>query len=223
MSLYGRTDSNENVAKVAYASALENVLPQAEVIFVDNTEAQLAQNRARGIDAPGWWRYFTFTDCEGNTRHKAELLVTIADPESNEDETQSDDTVAADDNYEIWYEAGGNAYYYESDPEMTAWAVEVNNTTETTNTGIVSFQWQRKASNGRWVNISDGGDYTITTDYGDESPTGNGPYGAEDYWYSTLTVADPGQAGDGTKFRVKLTSENGPIEIVSEEFTLVYD
>ena len=96
MSLYGKTDSNENLAKVAVANALDNVLPQADIIFVDNTEAALAENKQRGIDAPGWWRYFTFTDCEGATRHKAELLVTIADPEANASESQADDTVAAD-------------------------------------------------------------------------------------------------------------------------------
>lgn len=96
MSLYGKTDSNENLDKVIYASALGNVLPQADIIFVDNTEAALAENKNRGLNAPGWWRYFSYTDGEGNTRHKAELLVTIADPEANASETQSDDEVAAD-------------------------------------------------------------------------------------------------------------------------------
>ena len=40
--------------------------------------------------------YFTYTDTEGNTRHKAEMLVTIAGPDLNANETQADDAAAAD-------------------------------------------------------------------------------------------------------------------------------
>ena len=47
-------------------------------------------------ECSGWWSYYTFTDCEGNTRHKAGTLVTIAGPEANADETRADDSVAAD-------------------------------------------------------------------------------------------------------------------------------
>lgn len=94
MSLYGRTDSNTNKTKAEINIASSSQAKQ--IIFVDNTEAALSENKQRGIDAPGWWSYFTYTDTEGNTRHKAELLVTIANPDSNANETQSDDTVAAD-------------------------------------------------------------------------------------------------------------------------------
>ena len=38
----------------------------------------------------------TFTDNHGNTRYKTEHLVTIAGPEANASETQSDDTAVAD-------------------------------------------------------------------------------------------------------------------------------
>ena len=44
----------------------------ASMIFVSKEEAQLAENRERGLDSPGWYRYYTFTDQHGNTRHKAE-------------------------------------------------------------------------------------------------------------------------------------------------------
>mgnify|MGYP000716238376 CR=1 FL=1 len=94
MSLYGRTDSNANKAKAGIGIAASAQAKQT--IFIDDTEAALAENKARGLNAPGWWSYYTFTDCDGNTRHKAEMLVTIAGPEANADETQSDDSVAAD-------------------------------------------------------------------------------------------------------------------------------
>lgn len=94
MSLYGKDDSNTNVTKAGRGVGASSQAKQ--IIFIDNTEAALEENKERGLNAPGWWSYFTFTDCEGNTRHKAEHLVTIADPEANASETQSDDAVAAD-------------------------------------------------------------------------------------------------------------------------------
>lgn len=94
MSLYGRTDSNANVTKASRGIAASS---QAKtIVFVDNTEAALSENKLRGINAPGWWSYYTYTDTEGNTRHKAEHLVTIAGPDINANETQADDTIAAD-------------------------------------------------------------------------------------------------------------------------------
>ena len=94
MSLYGKDDSNANKAKAGRGIAPSSQAKQT--IFIDDTEAALAENKARGLNAPGWWSYYTFTDCEGNTRHKAEHLVTIAGPEANANETQADDSVAAD-------------------------------------------------------------------------------------------------------------------------------
>ena len=94
MSLYGRTDSNANKTKAG-----RGVSPSSqakETIFIDDTEAALPANKARGLNAPGWWSYFTYTDGGGNTRHKAEMLVTIAGPDTNSNETQADDAVAAD-------------------------------------------------------------------------------------------------------------------------------
>ena len=92
MSLYGNTDSDANVTKAGRGIAASSQAKQT--IFIDNTEAALAENKARGLNAPGWWSYYTFTDCDGNTRHKAEMLVTIAEPIGPE--TQADDAVAAD-------------------------------------------------------------------------------------------------------------------------------
>jgi hypothetical protein len=94
MSLYGKTDSAANVTKASRGIAASS---QAKtIVYVDNTEAALAENKARGINAPGWWSYFTYTDSEGNTRHKAEHLITIAGPDLNANETQLDDAIAAD-------------------------------------------------------------------------------------------------------------------------------
>ena len=65
-------------------------------VYIDETEAALAQNKNRGLNAPGWWSYFTYNDSAGNPRHKAEQVVFIAGGEANSGETQSDDTLAGD-------------------------------------------------------------------------------------------------------------------------------
>ena len=63
-------------------------------IFIDDVEATLAENRERGLTAPGWWEYFTYTDAEGNTRHKATHLVSFKNAPANT--ADADDNVAAD-------------------------------------------------------------------------------------------------------------------------------
>lgn len=63
-------------------------------IFIDETEATLAENRERGLTAPGWWEYMTYTDSSGATRHKAIHLVSFKDAPVNA--ADADDNVAAD-------------------------------------------------------------------------------------------------------------------------------
>ena len=198
MSLYGKTDSNENLAKVAYANALDNVLPQADIIFVDNTEAALAENKQRGIDAPGWWRYFTFTDCEGATRHKAELLVTIADPEANASESQADDTVAADVASAITISVQpSDQTEAEGDPGSFA-------VTASATTGTLVYLWQRRTStSGRWTNISSTLDGSVYSDYTTDE----------------LIISDVTGLGD-YEYRVKITSSAGAEEVISAAASL---
>jgi len=47
----------------------------SKVFGVNITEAGVASNRAKGLKTPGWVRYNTYTDANGNTRHKSEILV----------------------------------------------------------------------------------------------------------------------------------------------------
>ena len=63
-------------------------------VFIDDTEATLAENIERGLNAPGWWEYMTYTDADGNTRHKAVHLVAFKDAPVNA--ADADDDVAAD-------------------------------------------------------------------------------------------------------------------------------
>jgi hypothetical protein len=63
-------------------------------VYIDDVEATLAENIERGLTAPGWWEYFTYTDADGNTRHKAQHLVAFKDAPANT--ADLDDPVAAD-------------------------------------------------------------------------------------------------------------------------------
>lgn len=69
--------------------------------FVDATEAGVDSNRAKGLRIPGWHNYTTYTDADGNTRHRQETLVamTVAAATSGDEGTSAntdieDDTVA---------------------------------------------------------------------------------------------------------------------------------
>ena len=94
MSLYGKDDSNANKTKAGIGVAASS--NTKTIVFIDDTEAQLAENKARGVSSPGWHSFYTYTDMHGKTRTKSELLVSIAGPEANASETQSDDTIGAD-------------------------------------------------------------------------------------------------------------------------------
>jgi hypothetical protein len=47
----------------------------SKVYGVNLTEAGVTANKAKGLTTPGWVRYTTYTDAQGNTRHKSEVLV----------------------------------------------------------------------------------------------------------------------------------------------------
>ena len=48
-----------------------------DLYFVDADEATQAENIARGLKVPGWTNYRSYTDANGNVRHKSEVLVAM--------------------------------------------------------------------------------------------------------------------------------------------------
>ena len=184
MSLYGKDDSNANKAKAGIGIAASSQAKQT--IFIDDTEAALAENKARGLNAPGWWSYYTFTDCEGNTRHKAEMLVTIADPEANSSETQSDDSVAADEAVLITINTQPATQAVAVGDPLALSVAAIS--TPPGDASAMQYQWQKLSAAGRWANI------------GANQPTYD---------------VDPYAAENAGSYRVKLTSTNGAPEIIS--------
>lgn len=171
------------------------------VVFIDEVEATLNENRQRGLTAPGWWEYFTYTDGEGNTRHKAQHLVAFKEAPANT--ADGDDDVAADVASAITVGvlaavtvAAGTAATFD--------AASVSST----DSGTLVYTWQRqKTANGRWANVTatlDGGIYDTTTTPG----------------VLTIDAGDVTVALDGYEFRVKVTNTVGGEEVVSNDATL---
>jgi len=170
-------------------------------IFIDDVEATLAENRERGLTAPGWWEYFTYTDDAGNTRHKAQHLVSFKDAPVNT--ADADDDIAADVASAITVGVlaavtvtAGNAVTFD--------AASVSST----DSGTLVYTWQRqKTANGRWANVTaalDGGIYDTTSVAGE----------------LTIAAGDVTVALDGYEFRVKVTNTVGGEEVVSNDATL---
>ena len=176
-------------------------------VFIDDTEATLAENIERGLTAPGWWEYMTYTDADGNTRHKANHLVAFKDAPVNA--ADLDDNVAADVASAVTIsvqpaDVGDGA----TTLEVPAGADATFAVTASATTGNVVYLWQRRTSStARWSNITaslDGSAYT-------------------DFTTATLTVAQAALADltlDGYEYRVKITTDAGAEEVISDAATL---
>ena len=184
MSLYGKTDSAANVTKAGRGVSPSSQAKQ--ILFIDNTEAALAENKARGLNAPGWWSYFTYTDTEGNTRHKAEMLVTIADPDLNANETQADDAAAADVSVLITINTQPASVAVTVGQPLSLSVAAIS--TPPGDASELQYQWQKKSGR-RWVNI------------GANQPTYD---------------VDPYAESDAGSYRVKLTTTTGAAEVISD-------
>ena len=148
MSLYGRTDSNTNKTKAGRARGNGAGSATETIVFCDGTEASLSENKLRGINSPGWWAYRTYTDAAGNTRHKAELLTFITNPDTNANETQSDDTIAAD-------VASAITIGTQPTDQDTSSGAATFSVVATASVGTVIYQWQRRTSTtARWTNLT---------------------------------------------------------------------
>jgi len=199
------------------------------VVFIDETEATLAENRERGLTAPGWWEYFTYTDSSGNTRHKAQHLVAFKSAPANA--ADGDDDIAADVAANIalaadWAAAStaapvlaiGNVITLsETTHNGVNIVVDANDIVDAgssvLNGGTLSFQWQRqKTATGRWANVTDaldGGTFFTGMSAGAPVLTILGAQVLED------------DGVDGYEFRVKITSSTGAEEVVSPDLSII--
>ena len=184
MSLYGRTDSNANKTKAGVGIAASS---QAKTtLYIDETEAALEANKERGLNAPGWWSYYTYTDSSGATRHKAEQLVFVAGGDINANETQADDAQAADVAVLITINTQpvDTAVAVGAALQLTLAAIA----TPPGDASVLTYQWQKKSGN-RWANVS----------------------GATSTTFDVASYA----ATDAGSYRVKINSSTGAKEVIS--------
>lgn len=72
MALWSNTDSTASKPKNLTTTE------KTATLGVSVDEAQDSGNQAKGLNTPGWVKYATYEDSEGNTRHKSEVLVAMA-------------------------------------------------------------------------------------------------------------------------------------------------
>ena len=162
-----------------------------DLVFVDDTEKDIASNKARGISGPGWWQYNTYTTAAGDTRHKAECLAFVhATAAAAGDD--ADDTIVADVLEVITIGT------QPADQTTSSGAATFTVAATVDQSGTIAYQWQKKpAGSTRYANVS----------------------GA-----TSASLALTGQTADedGDKYRVKLTSSKGAVEVVSDAATLTF-
>ena len=145
MSLYGRSDTAANKTKAERVRGNGAGSATETIVFCDGTEASLAQNKKRGITGPGWWSYRTYTDVSGATRHKAEQLAFISNPDTVD---TADDTILAD-------VASTITITTQPTNQTTASGGATFTVAATATVGSVTFQWQKRTtSGGRFSNVS---------------------------------------------------------------------
>ena len=171
------------------------------LIFIDSAEAELNENKVRGLKWPGWWAYRTYTDGDGNTRHKAECLAFAHQTAANAGDFDNDNP-AADVASAVTVTGPANVTAAAT-PFTGTFAV----TTSTTGTpGTLAYQWQYQTASQttKWTNLTNTGVYTGATT-------------------ATLTLTAAAKATyDGYKFRVKVTSAGGTEEVISTVASITY-
>jgi hypothetical protein len=76
MSLWTMTDNvNGKPKHLSENHIVNNVSDKNATIGVSAAEAADPASKAIGLTTPGWVKYMTYTDAQGNVRHKSEVLV----------------------------------------------------------------------------------------------------------------------------------------------------
>ena len=194
MALYGRTDAQANVDKVAATVGNGAGSVTETIVFVDEQEAQLTENKDRGINGPGWWAYHTYSQ-GGVTRHKARMLCFLTNPDLNANETQSDDAIAAD--YTIVIDSQPAAASVTA-PAAAQFVVAASTTPAG---GTLTFQWQESTDGGTiFANLTEAGVYSGTT-------------------ASTLDISDS-TGLDTYQYRVVVSNTGASTDVTSDAATL---
>jgi hypothetical protein len=189
MALWGKTDATGSIP--VYLSVAET----AKAVFVDTTEAALAENKARGINGAGWWLVNTYTDANGNTRHKTEQLVPMKVAQGDAGDTIGDDAIVAD--VSVLIAISGQPTAQNTSAGAATFAVTAISTPPGDDS-LLTFQWQlRVAGAGKWKNVAS-------------------------EVAASIVLAGQIAANDTDEYRVKVSSSNGAPELVSDAAVLTF-
>lgn len=145
MPLWGKTDAEASKPKFVN---LANYPEGTQLVFVDETEAQVESNKTKGITGAGWYLYREYTDSNGQVRYKTELLVSMATPAATAGDA-ADDTTVPDATVTVAISV------QPANQTTTLGAATFSVTAALTPAGTVTYQWQKKAVNDtRWAIVS---------------------------------------------------------------------
>lgn len=141
MALWSNTDADASKPKYLSDNLRndQSVSDLDNVVGIDVTEAKVAANIAKGLTTPGWVDYKTYTDSQGNTRNKVEVLVAMSSLTGDNDTIAPEITITVQPTAQTAVE-GATATF-----SVTA---------TRTGTGTLTYQWQKQeAGAGAWANI----------------------------------------------------------------------
>ena len=145
MALWSNTDSTASKPKNLTTAE------KTATLGVSVDEAQNSDNKAKGLNTPGWVKYSTYTDSGGNTRHKSEVLV------AGINITGDNDTIDPDPVITIGTQPIAASVTAPATATFTVAATA-------TRSAVLSYQWQiQQEGAGAWANISGATSASYTT------------------------------------------------------------
>lgn len=149
MALWGKTDAAGSKPKNLTADE------KAVTFGVSVSEAQQQANREKGLKTQGWTKTVTYTDAQGNTRNKTEILVAFGGDLTGAD--ASDDAVVLDNTITIGTQPAAASVVAGATATFSVVATIAP-------AGTVSYQWQKQEAGATtWSNIADATSDSYTT------------------------------------------------------------
>lgn len=147
MALWSNTDAT--ASKPQYLTTAE----KNDTLGVSVDEAQEATNIAKGINTAGWVKYTTYTDAQGSTRNKSEVLVAMGTI------TGDNDTINPDPVITIGTQPLAASVTAPAPATFTVVATA-------TRSAVLSYQWQKAESSAPtvWGNIVGATSASYTTE-----------------------------------------------------------
>lgn len=146
MALWGKTDVEGSKPKYL-SDTLRNGQSVSDLDAtsgVSVAEATNATNKGKGINTPGWVQYRTYTDAQGNTRNKSEVLVAMSGITGDNDNLPPAPVITIG-----TQPANVTVDLSDSETDTATFSVVA-----TTTDGTLSYQWQKQEGGaGAWSNI----------------------------------------------------------------------